>query len=49
MRNEELDRYKKNFPTEVMIEATNCCNNRCFFCGSLVSKRKRGYIDEQLM
>lgn len=41
--------YEKNFPTEIMIEATNCCNNKCFFCGSLVSKRKRGYMDEQLM
>ncbi|MDE6435790.1 MAG: radical SAM protein [Lachnospiraceae bacterium] len=41
--------YEKKFPTEIMIEATNCCNNKCFFCGSLVSKRKRGYIDEQLM
>lgn len=41
--------YEKEFPTEIMIEATNCCNNKCFFCGSLVSKRKRGYMDEQLM
>lgn len=41
--------YEKKFPTEIMIEATNCCNNKCFFCGSLVSERKRGYIDEQLM
>lgn len=41
--------YEKKFPTEVMFEATNCCNNRCFFCGSLVSNRKRGYMDEQLM
>lgn len=41
--------YEKNFPTEIMIEATNCCNNKCFFCGSIVSRRKRGVIDEQLM
>lgn len=41
--------YEKSFPIEIMIEATNCCNNKCFFCGSLVSKRKRGYMDKQLM
>lgn len=41
--------YEKKFPTEVMLEATNCCNNKCFFCGSLASNRKRGYMDEQLM
>ena len=41
--------YEKKFPPEIMIEATNCCNNKCFFCGSTVSKRKRGFIDEQLM
>ncbi len=41
--------YEKKFPMEIMIEATNCCNNKCFFCGSLVSERKRGFIDEQLM
>lgn len=40
---------KMKFPTEVMIEATNCCNNKCFFCGSTVSKRKRGFIEPNLM
>ena len=41
--------HEKKFPAEIMLEATNCCNNKCFFCGSLVSKRKRGYMDEKLM
>lgn len=41
--------YEKEFPAEIMIEATNCCNNKCFFCGSLVSKRKRGHMDKQMM
>lgn len=44
-----MNRFEKKFPTEIMIEATNYCNNKCFFCGSTVSERKRGYIDEQLM
>ncbi len=39
----------KKFPNEIMIEATNCCNNMCFFCGSMVSKRPRGYINSNLM
>lgn len=38
-----------DFPKEVMIEATNCCNSRCFFCGSTVSKRPRGFMDTALM
>ncbi len=37
------------FPNEIMIEATNACNNKCFFCGSNVSDRKRGQIDERIM
>ena len=40
---------KKNFPYEIMIEATNICNNKCFFCGSNNSDRKRGQMDENLM
>lgn len=39
----------KEFPKEIMIEATNCCNNKCFFCGSTVSERKRGFIEPELM
>lgn len=34
-----------DFPKEIMIEATNYCNNKCFFCASPVSNRARGYID----
>lgn len=37
------------FPREIMIEATNICNNKCFFCGSTISDRKRGIIDSSLM
>lgn len=37
------------FPNEVMIEATNYCNSNCFFCGSNVSKRKRGFMEPNLM
>lgn len=37
------------FPNEIMIEATNICNNKCFFCGSNASDRKRGIIDYDLM
>ncbi len=37
------------FPNEIMIEATNVCNNKCFFCGSNASDRKRGIIDYDLM
>lgn len=36
------------FPSEIMIEATNHCNNKCFFCGSTVSNRPRGFIDSKL-
>ena len=39
---------KLDFPKEIMVEATNFCNCRCFFCGSLNSKRERGYIDPVL-
>lgn len=31
-----------------MIEVTNYCNCKCFFCGSTVSKRKRGVIERGL-
>ncbi len=31
-----------------MIEATNHCNNKCFFCASPVSTRKRGFIEPDL-
>ncbi len=34
------------FPKEIMIEATNHCNNKCFFCASPVSNRKKGYINK---
>lgn len=37
------------FPNEIMIEATNACNNKCFFCGSTISNRKRGQMNEKLM
>jgi len=33
------------FPNEIMIEATNHCNNKCFFCASPVSNRSRGFIE----
>lgn len=36
------------FPKEVMIEVTNRCNCKCFFCGSNNSERKRGFIDKGL-
>lgn len=39
---------KVKFPKEIMIEATNHCNNKCFFCASPVSKRPRGYIAPDL-
>lgn len=38
-----------NFPKEIMIEITNNCNNRCFFCGSIISERKRGFMESGLM
>lgn len=37
-----------DFPKEIMLEVTNWCNCRCFFCGSTNSKRERGYIDEKI-
>lgn len=40
---------EKMFPNEIMIEATNICNNKCFFCGSNSSDRKKGKMDENLM
>lgn len=40
---------ERKFPKEIMIEATNCCNNKCFFCGSTVSNRRKGYMDAELM
>lgn len=40
--------YEKEFPTEIMIEVANCCNNKCFY-GSDASDRKRGIIDYDLM
>ncbi len=36
------------FPKEIMIEVTNHCNNKCFFCASPVSDRPRGYINTEL-
>lgn len=39
---------KIQFPKEIMIEATNHCNNKCFFCASPVSDRPRGYIEPTL-
>ena len=45
-----MELYSKilDFPKEIMIEATNYCNHRCFFCGSTVSKRPRCYIEPDL-
>ena len=37
-----------DFPNEIMIEVTNHCNNKCFFCGSTVSKRPRSFINKEL-
>lgn len=35
------------FPKKLMLEVTNVCNNRCSFCASQVSTRKRGMIDTE--
>lgn len=40
---------KLAFPKEVMLEVTNCCNNKCFFCSGTVSERKRGIVEFELM
>lgn len=40
--------FSLSFPKEIMIEATNCCNNKCFFCASPVTDRPRGFIDKKL-
>lgn len=42
MNNEKIE-----FPKKLMLEVTNICNNRCAFCASLVSTRKRGMIDKE--
>lgn len=39
---------KLEFPKEIMIEVTNSCNCKCFFCGSNNSIRKKGFIEEAL-
>ena len=36
------------FPSEIMIEVTNNCNCKCFFCASTESQRKRGYIEPEI-
>lgn len=39
---------KLAFPKEIMIEVTNYCNQKCFFCANSVSDRKKGYIKPEL-
>lgn len=34
------------FPKKMMLEVTNYCNNRCVFCASPCSDRKRGMVDK---
>lgn len=43
---EECEMDLVQFPKEIMIEATNYCNNKCFFCASPVSNRKKGFINK---
>lgn len=37
------------FPTKnLLIEVTNCCNNKCIFCYNHCMKRKKQFINEKL-
>lgn len=35
------------FPKRIMLEVTNLCNNKCVFCASSISGRKRGIIENE--
>lgn len=38
-----------DFPKKVMIEVSNICNHNCIFCANSFSKRKKGFIDDELI
>lgn len=48
MKKEDILSTRCCFPQRMMLEVTNICNNKCIFCASQCSARKRGIIEEDL-